>query len=644
MPAIYGFVGAPTTEEGSLSAIAGGMQRQLAHRAADGFNAWSKDGAWMGHGAFHLAAPPRSAQPLRLDDGRILLVDGFVANDEEVRGRLGLPRQLLLDDVQLFALAIQHWKDRFHEFAHGEFAMALWDPRARTLDLWCDHLGARPLCYAQTPEWIGFASEAAPLLRLPDAPRQVNPLAFATMWCDQANYQDLSSTAFEGIHQLPPAHHLRLQVGAMPQLRRYWRLQPREPIRLADEGQYVEAFREVFGAAVDRVVRGAGRAGLMLSGGIDSGAILAARRGFRQGARAEGLLCVSAVAAHGVDDPGLRAESANIDRMTAGEREAVRFEVPAPADLAEVAEDDVVALALARLHPVDVYLQVSAHACRLAHARGCRLMLNGIDGDNVMGRGAYPMADLLRAGQWRQAWHECRSIQNNTYLHPMSPLRVMGHALYHACAPGPVRRWRAARQARGLLAGLRQHPVLRADMVERLGLEDRVHMATQGRASVDPQRRCDHRAYWIGYSMRGADGLVARNGMEMRFPWSDLRVLAFFEQVPPTYLSRHGWTKYLARKASQPALGASTVWHTGKHHLGVLLNQQIVRVAGARLALVLAAEREALAAYYRPEAIDTAIEALHSSETVPVSHYDAVLGLACMAGWLRQAQHSIDRG
>lgn len=644
MPAIHGVIGAPDADAGGVSAIAAGMQRRLEHRAGDGFTAWSQAGAWMGHGAFHLGPPPQVAQPLRLDDGRILVVDGFVANDEDLRRALGIPPAQRLDDPRLFALALQRWQDRFTEYLHGEFALAVWDPRERSLDLWRDHLGARPLCYLQTGGWFGFASEAAALLALPDAPRRIDPLAFATMWCDEANYLDTVSTAFDGIRQVPPAHHLRLRGRAMAAPRRYWRLQPGEPLRLADEGQYVEAFREVFSTAVDRAIRDAGRAGLMLSGGIDSGAILAARRGFRPGVRADGLLCVSAVAGAGVEDPGLRAESANILQMTAGEPDAVRFEVPAPIDQAEVTQADVVGLALSRLHPVDVYLQVPAHACRLARARGCRLMLNGIDGDNVMGRGAYPMADLLRNGQWWQAWRECQAIGNNTYLHPMTPLRVLGHALYHAYAPGTVRRWRAARRARAIVAGLHQHPVLRADMVERLGLEERLHAALLKRARVDPQQGCDHRAYWIGFSMRGADGLVARSGMEIRFPWSDLRVLDFFERLPPAYVSRNGWTKYLVRKASAPALGEDAVWHVGKRHLGVLLNRQLVRVAGPALAAVLAAERDALAAYYRSEAVDSAVEALHSPETVPPSQYDAVLSIACMAGWLRQVQHSIDRG
>jgi len=644
MPAIYGFVGTPANQSAELASIAGAIQRRMAHRAPDGFGTWSKDGAWMAHGALQLASTPQVAQPLRLADGRLLVVDGFVANDHDVRRELGIPDQSPLGDSQLLALALQRWQDRFHEHVHGEFALAVWDPVARHLDLWRDHLGARPLCYVQTPAWIGFASEAAALLALPDAPRAVDPLALVSVWCDEVNYQDHCHTSFKDIHQLPPAHHLRLQWRMEPAPRRYWRLQPREPMRLADEMQYVDAFREVFGTAVARAIREAGTAGLMLSGGIDSGAILAARRGFRPGVRAEGLLCVSAVAGEAIDDPGLLAESANIDQMTACEEDAVRFAVPAPPDGRVVSEQDVVANALARPFPADISLQVPAHACRVARARGCRLMLNGLDGDNLMGRGAYPMADLLRAGQWRQAWHECRAVGNNTYLHAMWPAQVLGHALYHAYAPDALRRGRAVRHGQRLLRGLRGHPVLQADVLERLGLEDRLLANVVHRARADPQHRCDHRAYWIGFSMRGAEDLVARQGMEIRFPWSDLRVVDFFERMPPAWASRHGWTKFVARKACESALGASAVWHIGKRHLGTLLNQQVVRAAGPQLASILQAEQEPLAGYYRREAIDRARQALHSSVTLPASQFAQALTIACMAGWWRQAHHSIDRG
>jgi asparagine synthase (glutamine-hydrolysing) len=642
--AIYGFVATAAASTDDWPTVALGMQQRLVHRAPDSFTHWARDGAWLGHGAMHLGQSARSTQPLRLEDGRILVVDGFVANDEALRQRLGVPPAQELDDAQLFALALQRWQGGFHEYVHGEFALALWDPQARTLDLWRDHLGARPLCYLQTRRGFGFASEAPPLLLLPEAPRRVNPLAFVTMWCDDANYQDLASTPFEGILALPPAHHLRLQEEGVASLRRYWRLQPAEPLRLPDEGQYVDAFREVFAAAVDRSMREAGRTGLMLSGGIDSGAILAARRGFRQGARAEGLLCLSAVAGPGVEDAGLHAESANIRSMTAGEPDAVRFEVPAPVDGPLVSERDVVGLAMARLHPVDMYLQVSAHACRLARERGCRLVLNGIDGDNVLGRGTYPMAELLRQGRWRQAWRECGQSQNSTYLHRMSPAQVMGYAMYHAFAPEMVRRWRGQRGARRMLAGLRQHPVLAPDLVDRIGLAERIEWAVLRRYSRDPQHRCDHRSYWVGFSMRGADYLASRNGMAIRFPWCDKRVMEFFERVPTRYLACGGWTKYLVRKACEPALGGAAVWHIGKRHVGELLNRQVLRAAGAGLAAVLDEERYALQPYFRSAAIDRAIAGLHSFKAVQGSHYDAMLSIACMAGWLRQAHHSIDRG
>jgi asparagine synthase (glutamine-hydrolysing) len=644
MAAIYGFVATETISADETKTLSLGMQRRLAHRAPDGFTHWAREGAWLGHGAMHLGAPPSgSTQPLRLEDGRILVVDGFVANDQDLRQRLGVPPMQVLDDAQLIALALQRWQERFTDHLHGEFALALWDPRARTLDLWRDHLGARPMCYLQTRRGFGFASEAPPLLLVPEAPRRVNPLAFVTMWCDDANYQDLASTPFEGILALPPAHHLRLQEEGVASLRRYWRLQPAEPLRLPDEGQYVDAFREVFAAAVDRSMRHAERTGLMLSGGIDSGAILAARRGFRKGVRAEGLLCLSAVAGAGVVDAGLHAESANIRSMTADEPDAVRFEVPAPVDNPLVSERDVVELAMARPHPVDMYLQVSAHACRLARERGCRLVLNGIDGDNVLGRGAYPMAELLRQGEWRRAWRECRQNQNSTYLHRMSPTQVMGHALYHAFAPDLVRRWRGQRHARRMLAGLRRHPVLAPDLVDRLGLAERIEWAVQRRYRRDPQHRCDHRSYWLAFSMRGAEHVAARNGTAIRFPWCDKRVVAFFEGVPTRYLACGGWTKYLVRKGCEPALGESAVWHIGKRHLGELLNRQVLQLAGTRLAAVLDAERTGLQAFFRPAAVDQAKATLAGFQCAATSRYDTVLAMACMAGWLRQAQDLLAR-
>jgi asparagine synthase (glutamine-hydrolysing) len=490
MAAIFGVVARSPGID--LDAAAAHMQDRLAHRAPDGFTRWKSDGCIFGHGALNIDAPPaQAAQPLRLADGRICVADGFVANFDELRRALGIDAGLVLADVQLMALAIERWGSTFTDHVLGEFAVALWHPRARTLELYCDHLGGRPVCYVQTSQLFAFATSALALQGLPGVEARLDPLGIVTMWYDDANYQKQDYTAFEGVSALAPAHGLHWDETGGTKLRRYWRMSPQAPVRLGDEREYVEAFREVFGAAVARAMRGSGGTALMLSGGIDSAAILAARRGFRQGGVADDLLCVSAVLAPGDHQPWMLAENRNILELTQQHPWKSQFKVPAtaepgslvtPADLAEVA--------LAWIHPADMSLLVPSLACGLAKQKGCRLILNGVDGDNMTSPGGYHVSQLIREGRWQRAWTESlQAARVNTYLQGQSPAKLFARALFMALEPETIRRMRYRRRTERAIREVDSHPIMAPELAQHANLAQRLRLATDLRFGDEQQRR-----------------------------------------------------------------------------------------------------------------------------------------------------------
>lgn len=647
MAAIFGVVAKSASVPLDDRAITQRMQARLAHRAPDGFAYWRRDGIVLGHGALHVGVVDAPvSQPLRLAGGRICVVDGFVANHVDVRRALGVDPGMDLDDARLLALAIQQWGERFHERVQGEFALALWDPAARKLVLYRDHLGARPLCYVETAGVFAFASESMALAELSGVSTQLNPLGIATMWYPEATYQDMSQTAFKDVHSLSAGHRLIKLDGQSPRLDRYWRMQPLEEIRLRDEGEYVDAFREVFGATVARAMRGSDDTALMLSGGIDSGAILAARRGFRDGGSADDLLCVSAVLAPGVDDPAAHAENNNILAMTAGHRHKLQFKVPVtPNRDGLVTSADLAETAWTWIHPIDMSLLVPSLACRLARNQGSRLMLNGIDGDNLTSPGVNYIDRLLHAGSWRHAWKESMHASDvNTYLRGKSPFRMLGRAVLANLEPASLHRLRVRRRTQGIIRGMESHPVMAPALAQRANLARRLHEAQQLRQGDRSQLRCDHLAYWLAFSMQGSNHIMSRHGMEVRHPWCDRQLLEFFQRLPVEYLTRNGWTKYLVRKACEPALGARVVWHSGKSHHGAWLRQQVLQEAAPYLRDMLMEQRPRLGDYVRDEAIIGAVRWLERKPFAEPEFCDTVLTIVSLAGWLRYVHSAINRG
>lgn len=649
MAAIFGLVAKVGARTFDTDIAIQRMQRRLSHRAPDGFGTWQEARAALGHGALEVTAPAeRSPQPLRLADGRIMVVDGFVSNVDDARRELRMDRSTLVNDACLIGLAIQQWDDRFHEHVHGEFALALWNPMARVLDLYSDCFGARPLRYVDTAEVFGFASESEGLFGLPGVRAHLDPAGIACMWYDEATRLDLEGTAFEGVFSLPPGHHLRWREGHRAIVRRYWQLEPREPLRLRDPREYVDAFQEVFRGAVANAMRGTQDTALMLSGGIDSAAILAARRGFQAGGQANDLVCVSAVLAPGITLPQAEAEQANIVALTAQHPRTLQFAVPTPSDRGGlVSSADLAEVAWSRIHPRDMSLLVPSLCARVARKNGCRLILNGVDGDVVASAGIHYIGTLVRQRQWRRAWSEAHQASRvNTYLGGQPPAWLFGRSVAAGLAPEVLRRLRGWFQTETAIRAIASHPMMSTALADRIDLPGRMRAVTRQRSERDPQQyRCDNMAHWLSISLGASNDIAARQGLEARHPWCDRAVVDFFLRLPAEYLTREGWTKYLVRKACEPAVGSGVAWHSGKDHLGAWLNLEVLRDASPYLQDLLLSQRPLLNAYVRPEAIDQALGLLEDAEALTRQECDTVLTIVSLAGWLHDFhENSIYRG
>lgn len=637
MAAIFGVIALQPGID--LPALARRLQERLAYRAPDGFSRWQDEACVIGHGALHVdpADASRPAQPLRLRDGRVLVMDGFLANFDDLRRTLAVDPAAALGDAQLLALAIERWGDGFVDHVHGEFAVAVWNPAMQRLQLFCDQLGARPLSYVHARGFFAFASHSLALASLPGVRARLNPVGIAAMWCGDAVYQDPSTSTFEGIEVVPAAHRVDWQPGHGAAARRYWQLEPREPQQRASADDYVDAFRSVFGDVVARCMRGSERTALMLSGGIDSAAILAARRGFRADGIAGDVLCISAVLDPRIEDAGSRAENANILAMTAMHPHVRQFTVPLTgAKDANVSHADLAEAAWSSMHPADASLLVPALACKLARGQGCRLVMNGIDGDNMTSAGMYYIDALVRAGHWRQAWRESRhAAQVNTYLQGHSPMRLLLRALAASSEPAWIHALRMRARCERQLRDLADHPEMAPELIARAGLAERLRHATELKLDTSAAGRCRHLAWWLGFSLGGSEAMAARHGMEARHPWCDLRLLDFFQRLPVDYRVRDGWTKWVVRQACAEALGPEVVWHSGKRHLGQWLSREVLEDAAPYLQDLLEQQREALLDYVRPAVFETCRRQLSNMLTEPPGNCDRLLAIVALAGWLR---------
>src|SRR5215204_4078556 len=278
------------------SRMLGRMLDSIAHRGPDGAGAWSERGVGLGHLAFH-TTPESISEKLPFVEGGgdfVLIADARIDNRDELLAAVGLDRLSgrSVGDGELILAAYKMWGERCPERLLGDFAFAIFDKRKQTLFCARDHMGLKPFYYYLSGRVFVFASEIKALLCVPEVPRRLNEVMVADHLV--GNSQDKISTFYRDILRLPPAHSITTGVEET-KIREYWALDPSLELRLSSNGEYAEAFRDVFERAVGCRLRAAFPVGSDLSGGLDSSSVTCVARELLRRERKEILHTFSSV-------------------------------------------------------------------------------------------------------------------------------------------------------------------------------------------------------------------------------------------------------------------------------------------------------------------------------------------------------------
>ena len=259
------------------------LARELRHRGPDAQAIVASDGVGLAHTRLAILDLSASgAQPMWSPDRRFVIAyNGEVYNSPSLRTELEADGETFVGtsdtEVVLRLLA----RDGVDALARldGMFALALLDTRSRELWLARDRAGQKPLYLAPIGGGgFAFASEVAPLLRVPGIDRRVDPQALAHLLAFGFLPAPFSLRA--GARQLRPGAWVRLRAGEAPREGRFV-AEPAPQAPRFDGG--LEALSHDLEAVLSDTVRehlaSDVPVGVLLSGGVDSSivAALAAR-------------------------------------------------------------------------------------------------------------------------------------------------------------------------------------------------------------------------------------------------------------------------------------------------------------------------------------------------------------------------------
>ncbi len=250
------------------------MAQCLAHRGPDGYSVHHAEKLAFGAGRLaiiDLAAPPGVVFN---EDRRVSIVfNGEIYNYRSLRPELEAAGHQFYTktDTECIVHGYEQWGVGILDKLRGMFAFALWD--GETLFLARDRNGEKPLYYLQREngEFL-FSSEMKAFFQHPEIRPQVNPDALA--YYLTLGYVPPPLTMFAGIQKLAAGEYLRVTKHGI-QKNRYW-----QPVMSTHQTNlsYAEAVKtvreSVINAVESRLISDV-PVGALLSGGVDSSAVVA---------------------------------------------------------------------------------------------------------------------------------------------------------------------------------------------------------------------------------------------------------------------------------------------------------------------------------------------------------------------------------
>lgn len=256
----------------------------IRHRGPDSALADQVGGAIFGTARLAMVDKPTSTQPMRDPSGRYLLsFNGEIYNFRELRSELAAGYRFRTEgDTEVLLAALIAWGPDALPRLKGQFALALWDSFENALLLARDRFGIVPLHWtANSSTTVCFASEVKALKALGLDPQLSLPdiIDSGVLWGTHPG-----RSIFADVEQVPPGGFVRI-TEARCERRKYWSFRYAEERDGSSLDEQAEELRGLLARAVERRLPVYGDPAVLLSGGLDSSAVLALLREARPTSR-----------------------------------------------------------------------------------------------------------------------------------------------------------------------------------------------------------------------------------------------------------------------------------------------------------------------------------------------------------------------
>jgi len=248
------------------------MTGTLARRGPDAKGIYLKENACLMHRRLIVIDPENGIQPMTIEKGNTgytIVYNGELYNTDELR------KELLAfgyhfrghSDTEVLLTAFIHWGEACLQKLNGIYAFGVWNDTSKTLFLARDRMGVKPLFVYIYPDGIIFGSELKTLLANPLVKPRIDNDGLKEIFLLGPG-RTSGKGVIKGVTELKPGESLVFQPIMGCKIRKYWNLKASE--HTDDVKTTIEKTRFLITDAVKRQLVSDVPLCCFLSGGLDS--------------------------------------------------------------------------------------------------------------------------------------------------------------------------------------------------------------------------------------------------------------------------------------------------------------------------------------------------------------------------------------
>jgi len=474
-------------------------------------------------------------QPMSdIDETVWVMCNGEIYNFPELKAELEMygHRFRTHSDTEVIIHGYKQWGIDILHHLNGMFGLAVWDTKKKLLMLARDCMGIKPLYYKVEHDGIKFGSEIRSLLACEKAPPEIDAIAVNLFL--RYRYTPSPLTILKGIKKLAAGTCLIVKNGSV-RTKRWWQFTPRPHDPMPTQHEAKKRLLGLYESAVKRQLISDVPVGLLLSGGLDSGLLLALMNqcgdnwktftvGFGEKFRDDELILASRTAKI------LNVENLSVKINQEIFNNSLRNTI-------YLLEEPVAASSIVPMYFVS----------KLA-SENVKVVLMGQGPDELFG-GYYRHLGVRYGAYWRHLPGWCRKSLG-AVLNKLPRNETVKRALYSLDTPGRIQRYQQI------------FSLLNRESIDTL-FHDGVLPDTAGdkilecwQDMIPLMKHTDELGGLQFLEMRSslpdelllyADKLSMAHGLEIRVPYLDQDVVKYAEQLSATFKVHNGQRKWLHR-------------------------------------------------------------------------------------------------